>query len=172
MEEFGWNIFQMKRKSVQRNFQIDFVLQKGVALRATTVGQKLEWQLLATAHDKQVPPCSPQQEITHSFRWCFISKVNLKSFRCRRPHRFPRSGEFESLLCVLISTLHRKNLNLGITSYIPVFPELLSSSNDVWELSASHRCSHGKQVAGSSHADSTEFSKGVKASLCLPSRSM
>lgn len=55
--------------------------------------------------------------------------------------------------------------------HIHASPQLVSSSNDdVWELSASCRCSHGKQVAGSSHADSAEFSKGeskIKSLLAL-----
>lgn len=57
-----------------------FLLKKGVALRATTLGQKLEWQLVATAHDKQVPPSDTQIHLTYSFRWCFTSEANLKFF--------------------------------------------------------------------------------------------
>lgn len=45
--------------------------------------------------------------------------------------------------------------------------ELVSSSDDDWELSASRRCSHGKQVACGSHADSAEFSKVDRESKSL-----
>lgn len=39
-----------------------------------------------------------------------------------------------------------------------------------WWMSVSRRCSHGKQVAGGSHADSAEFSKveGESKSLHAP----
>lgn len=43
----------------KKTFERLLLLKKGVVLHATTVGQKLEWQLLATAHDKQVPLSTP-----------------------------------------------------------------------------------------------------------------
>lgn len=57
------DVFNKKKKycddniGSKRDLQNDFALQ-GVALPAATVGQKLERQLLATVHDKQVPPRS------------------------------------------------------------------------------------------------------------------
>lgn len=60
--------------------------------------------------------------------------------------------------------------HLRSTIFSHVSSELVNSSNDdVWLQSASCKCSHGKQVAGSSHANSSEFSEGESgASLCLP----
>lgn len=168
-----FNTSQWRETLFKGIFEWISVLNQGVALRANTVGQKLEWQLLATAHDKQVPPCSAQQHLTHSFRWCFISNANLKCFRCQQLHL----NWLVWTITTHASWLIARKMNKRNSSHSHVPPEPVSSSNDQMMMFGSWVHPAGVVMGSRWLVVPTPTAQSLvrlraKASLCMPSRSV
>lgn len=156
---FDCIMFTVKRHTLQK---------KGFSKRFQLL--RREWLCVLLQLDRNLSDNFLRQRMTSRFLRAAPSNTQHTALgdvsKCFRCHRLPLKCLVWTIATHASWNTARKFFHSRITSHTHLPSEPVSSSNDdVWVHPAG--VSHGKQVAGSSHADSTEFSKAGRESMSL-----